>query len=298
MQAESIKDLIDMYNRELLVHDQELPDHLIQECVQNISDNFKTSKERANDGEFTIRMSNLGRPLCQNQYEQKGEIKHPRRESTLSSIFATGSMLEHYLVMLIKGAGVPVEALDIPCSLDIYDRTIKGSADIIIDGVVYDIKSSSKYAFQNKWSKGFGAVYEDDPFGYVTQGYCYAKALGVPFGGWIVICKDDSEIAVCETSGDQEALMAEAFEKATYSVRALVESHEVEKQFDDVPEIFYKKPTGHRKLCMTCDWCDYKESCWENLQVIPSIPSTAANPPVVSYTYIDEEKRKQNEKSN
>ncbi len=51
---------------------------------------------------------------------------------------------------------------------------------------MWDVKSASDWAFNYKFTGmngGYDKLKEDDPFGYVMQGFLYAEATGLPFGG-------------------------------------------------------------------------------------------------------------------
>ena len=196
----------------------------------------------------------------------------------------------------MKASGLPITDIDIATELEVAGQRIKGTADIVIDGVLYDIKSASNYGF-NKFSSsgGFMDVYNNDPFGYVVQGYLYAKALGYPFGGWIVINKNTGEVAVCETPQLADKYMTDALAVAAKTVDAVMTDAPFERSFEDEEETFYKKPTGNRVLKFTCAYCDYRKECWPNLQHRPQVMSKAMMPKWAYYTelnYIPEKEEK------
>ena len=62
-----------------------------------------------------------------------------------------------------------------------------------------------------------------------------------------------------------------------------------ERCFEDSAETWRGKPTGNRRLGITCGFCDYKHACWENLKELPSVMSKAKIPPTVYYTELTEE---------
>ena len=59
--------------------------------------------------------------------------------------------------------------------------------------------------------------------------------------------------------------------------------------FEDSAETWRTKPTGNRRLGITCGFCDYKHACWENLKELPSVMSKAKIPPMVYYTELKDE---------
>ena len=100
-----------------------------------------------------------------------------------------------------------VEIVDFQRSveLEIAGHKIKGTLDVILrdelgEEKVWDIKSASEWAFKYKYTGagGYDAIKRDDPFGYAMQGFLYAEAKGLPFGGWIVVNKSSGEIAVVD----------------------------------------------------------------------------------------------------
>lgn len=290
-----VNSFLTRYNR----GEEDIPPPLIKEFSAGIEKNFLTNMARSKHDKFTLRMSSLGKPLCQIQMEKAGAPRHPVDEPLAPVRFATGDMLEHWLIMILKAAGVPVEAVDINTKLELAGQTINGTADIIIDGILYDIKSASSYGF-NKFSErgGFLDVLENDTFGYVTQGYLYSKAIGKPFGGWIVINKNDGAIAVCETPQEDTKYARDAVKKGEDAVIAIMESSEFKRCFEDEEETFRKKPTGNRVLPFVCSWCDYKHSCWKDLTHRPQVMSKARDVKWAWYTdlqYIPAEDANENE---
>lgn len=266
----------------------DFPPELIEEFGSGLVENFKTNHAQSKHGKFTLRMSSLGRPLCQTQMEKLGTPRKPVDEHLMPVKFATGDMLEHWLIMVLKSAGVPVDEIDINTSLEVAGQKINGTADIIIDGKIYDVKSASNYGF-NKFSEkgGFMSVLESDTFGYVTQGYLYAKALGYPFGGWIAINKNSGQISVCETPILDTEYREDALKKAEETVTAIREEKPFKRCFEDEAEEFRKKPTGNRVLPFVCSWCEYKHSCWDNLTHRPQVMSKAKDPKWAWYTELN-----------
>jgi hypothetical protein len=284
MHGQMILTQIEAYLVQLSRGDVKLPEKLVDELSKNI----KTSLTRDHGDEFTLRMSNLGRPLCQLQMQKKGAERIPKREKQQSTIFATGHMLEAWLVMIMKAAGVPIVGEQTACSVDIDGNVISGTSDIIIDygndHAVWDVKSASKYSF-SKFKEGYGAIEENDSFGYITQGEMYSEAHGMPFGGWVVVNKDNGEICVCETPIN--GMSAETYTVVASKIHVLDTNMPFKRCFEDIEETFYKKPTGNRVLPFACDWCDYKRECWPDLMMEPAIFSKAKSRSTVSYTEIN-----------
>jgi hypothetical protein len=57
--------------------------------------------------------------------------------------------------------------------------------------------------------------------------------------------------------------------------------------FEPIDETFRGKLTGNKILGVSCNFCDYKRSCWENLKELPSVMSKAQFPKIVSYVELN-----------
>lgn len=286
------------YLRKLYNHEVAIPDELATDMAEGLRKNFTTLREQANDGEFTLRMSSLGHPICQQTMERNGAEKvpaagYPPEVDVVK--FATGDMLEHWLLMVLRAADLGVEDWDVSVETEISGEKIKGTLDIIINGGVWDIKTASDYSFK-KFSEfgGFADVEGADAFGYVTQGFLYSKATGLPFRGWIVINKNNGQIAFCKVPDYYHKFADAALKQAEDSVRAKMENWPFERCFEDVPETFRKKETGNRILEYPCTFCPYRYACWPGLEHRPAVMSSAKDPKKVYYTelnYIPDEEK-------
>ena len=134
---------INAYLQRLQRGDVELPQNLIDDCSKQINDWFATMAKRSNHGKFTLRMSSIGKPVCQLWHEKHGTKEEVRDSELIPVRFASGALIEAWLLMIIKASGLNVEASSVRVSLDVNGSQISGELDIIIDGVVYDIKSAS-----------------------------------------------------------------------------------------------------------------------------------------------------------
>ena len=171
---------------------------------------FKESCGKALEKQFNetndwrMRMSGLGKPLCQQQLEKKGKEKEISYNTIIK--FLMGDLLEAVAIAVMKGAGVNIEKVQEPVKLKIGGIELKGTYDVKIDGRVWDIKSASPSNFMGKFGEfgSYNKIKEDDPFGYVMQGHLYGEADNSDFGGWIAINKVTGEFAVCEAPENQQ----------------------------------------------------------------------------------------------
>lgn len=240
-----------------------LPAVLVDEMTIRMNNRFKRENSKR---KFKLVMSNIGKPLCQLQMESKGAKSERYNPHILPIRFAVGDMIEHWLMMIIKASGVPVNDTDIRCELDLLGERVGGIADIDIDNGLYDVKSTSDFQYR-KYQQGFSKVYEDDPFGYVVQGAMYDEAVGRPFKGWIVINKNNGNMCICNTPVNwKEKYKPEALKVAEIAMKTIKENADFKRSFSDMDEMWYKKSTGNRILGFNCGWCDYKNVCWPGLQ--------------------------------
>ena len=170
-------------------------------------------------------------------------------------------------------------------TLETKHGSIKGSYDMVLDNRVDDIKSASGWSYLNKFVDVF-TLQKSDSFGYIAQLVGYAKAAKKEIGGWWVINKNTGEFKYVDAAFiDADEEYAKIEETAAY----IKNDEPFERCYTDVPELYYGKPSGNRKLGVECSFCAFKENCWENLQSLPSKVSKAKDPPIVHYTHVVQE---------
>jgi len=254
----------------------EVKEEDIKEAVAQYEALLRRSLQRGKD-KFRIRMSNIGRPLCQLQM-QKADAVAARMpyESVLK--FHTGDIHEVFIELMLKIAGVNITGGKSQAKLDVAGITVSGEDDIEIDHKVFDTKSSSPWAFENKWGMGFGAVKAEDSFGYVAQLLGYSDGLGLEPGGWIVTNKSTGEVKVVEadfTQQDKEKTRGEIHN--TVSVLT-DDGAPFVKCFEPEAEYFRRVPTGNMRLHTSCTFCSYMNQCWPKAVYKPQAGSKAVNP--------------------
>lgn len=277
---------LDKANRETV----ELPDSLLDEFAANCRAALKKQFMDKRNERFTVRMSNIGRPLCTLQMEQAGTpAEQPSVFHKMKML--TGDVIEAGAIAIMRAAGVNVEETQGAVSLPVEGVTIQGTYDVKIDGKIYDIKSASAYAFSNKFGEdGFNNLRREDSFGYIAQGFGYAEAAGVPFGGWIAVDKTTGEWSVASTPNsdtEYEAARKDALDTIAKNVRALSSPTPFTRCFEDVPETYYKKPTGNRTLGFNCEYCAFKQACWPDMKVMSDLNSKGQSPKIKYYTHIE-----------
>ena len=264
----------------------EMPSYLFDEFAdlsrKALKKHFTRKKE-----DFRLRMSNVGKPLCQRQMQGKGgEPEKPSHDFIVRMII--GDMLEALVIVLLKAAKIEVKSQHQKVSLGVGDRQIEGEYDIELDDGIYDIKSVSPFSFTTKFNadNGYDKIKQSDSFGYISQGHGYGMAANKPFKGWIAINKTTGEIVFTDSKHTDEE-KKEVYSKIYNTSVALLDEKPFERCFTDVEEVYYSKPTGNRTLGIECSYCPYKHDCWDNLEFRRQLPSKGKNPKWTWYTKID-----------
>ena len=121
------------------------------------------------------------------------------------------------------------------------------------------------------------------------QGFLYAEATGLPFGGWIVVNKSSGEIAIVEVpdwSQDDKAAYRKAAARRGKILTDLAKKPTVD--FKDEFETFSKDGedvrTGNKSLAKQCGMCGHKHHCWPKAVYHDKVTSRAKNKPKVWYS--------------
>lgn len=268
----------------------EIDSSRLDDLIEAFGEDCKTAirKQFSRNSEYRIRMSGLGRPLCQQQLEKQGLKQDVAYNDVIR--FLIGDLVEAAAILVMKAAGVNVQQEQGQCSLEFDGQTVNGTLDVIIDDKVWDIKSTSPWSFENKFSGrgGYDVIKEDDPFGYIMQGFLYSESQGLPFGGWIAINKSSGEWDFVEAPDNQDEDRETYLKEAAQRVRAIVNDAKFKIPFTSLPETYtykgVKYETGNRLMPKTCTFCSFKENCWKSAEYHPKITSKAKNPPMTWYT--------------
>jgi hypothetical protein len=197
--------------------------------------------------DFTIRMSNVGKPDRQLWFEKRDTDTASTIDAPTQIKFLYGHLLEEIALMLVRMAGHEVTDEQKEVSVN----GIMGHMDSKINGEVVDVKTASKFAF-NKFREG--RLAQDDPFGYLGQLAGYEKAEGTSKGGFLVINKESGELCL---------YVPEDLDKPNIEskIGGLIPALEI----DTPPEICYPPipdgKKGNMKLPKGCAWCKYKYEC-------------------------------------
>jgi len=257
------------------------------EIIHQVANDVRDALQRQFGGkvkrkDFTLRMSNVGRPTCQLWYEKnKPETALPKSNNFMMNMML-GDIVEAVFKGLLRGAKVDYEESD-TVTLKCKDAEVSGSYDLVIDGAVDDVKSASDWSYRNKF-ESYDTLSSGDGFGYVGQLAGYAKASGKKVGGWWVVNKANGHFKYVPASGlnlDDEI-------KKIEDTVATVNANKFERCFEPEEEKFRGKPTGNTVLNTNCKFCDYRYDCWD-LTDKPAVMSKAQTPKIVSYIQLGKE---------
>ena len=252
--SKSIDTLVeDIYG--LFESPQELAQHIADEVGKEIGETLiyrlKTDSE---DREFTLRMSNLGKPDRQLWYEKylKGTKESLPPDTLIKFLF--GDIWESIILGLAEAAGHEVTQKQAEVELN----GIVGHNDAIIDGVVVDVKTASKYAFM-KFEKG--TLHEDDPFGYMEQLAGYCEAHGGLDGAFLVVEKTLGKLCLLRYSWQDDLKPLRMKERIDHLREVLDDPENIpERCYDPIEE----GKAGNLALNINCSYCPFKQNCWSD----------------------------------
>lgn len=261
---------------------------VLEEWIDEAGEEFKQALRHQfidHKSSTILRMSSIGKPVCQLQM-QAVNAKAARKPYNFVIQMLLGDAAEIATRLLLKVGAINVTGGGDKVTLEIADALIQGTDDVEIDGAIYDIKSCSPWAFNNKWSRGYTGLALDDPFGYIGQLVGYAEAKGKPPGGWIVICKSTGRIKVVEFEGGSKEIDFRLL-KIANTVSTIMSNAKFRRSFDPIEDKWRGKPTGLKKLCKTCEFCSYLGECWPDAEYKAHPKSEAENPP--HYWFVKDE---------
>lgn len=241
----------DIYEKlEALSNGEPLPlnEDVLDQTLANIKESilgWANPSER--NKEFTLRMSNIGRPLRQLWYESRAERSEHVPSAPDQIKFLYGHILEEIVLMLARVAGHDVSDQQ----KDAEVEGISGHMDCKIDGEVVDVKTASRFAFV-KFKNG--TLLDDDPFGYLTQLASYEASEGTSNGGFLVINKESGDLCLYRPDDLEKP---NAPEKIKYVKEAI--------SLDNIPYRCYAPiadgKSGNMKLPKNCVFCPFKFEC-------------------------------------
>lgn len=202
---------------------------------------------RKRDTDFTLRMSNVGKPQRQMWYEKRDTDVNSEVDGPTQIKFLYGHILEELVLMLVRMAGHEVTDEQ----KEVTVNGIVGHMDCKINGQVVDVKSASRFAFQ-KFKNG--TLNSDDPFGYLGQLAGYEKAEGTDGGGFLVINKENGELCMFQPDDLDKP-----------NIETTINTLRDNLELDKPPELCYNPvpdgKKGNMRLPKGCSYCKYKHEC-------------------------------------
>lgn len=230
-------------------------------------------EERGDPEPGSIRASNSGPCSRKMAYAWLG-FPHQGKEidARAKLTFLTGDLLEVVVVALIKLAGIKVRAtcLDDGGQEDILfrvsnDIVVPGHSDGIIeiqDGLdeemLLEVKSTSQWAFDNKFCKG---VIDD---GYRLQHNVYLDGLGFNRGIFVAIDKNSGALTEVHTVKDPEAV---EWAKANHMSATQSTPDCLPPRYHDGDAYGIKYKKGVAYLAPLCSYCNQRDRCWPFTQL-------------------------------
>ena len=275
---------IHQYLKDAVEGKTSMSDSTIEQITNDIKDalyrQFSSSKKR---DKFSLRMSNIGRPSCQLWFEKNHPKKASPKPNTFIMNMMIGDVVEAIFKGLLKESGVEYQDSE-KVHLAVDDTLISGTYDLVIDGAVDDVKSASDWSYKYKF-ESFDSLSKGDSFGYVGQLAGYAVASDKKIGGWWVVNKTNGRFKYVPAS---DTNIEKEISKIKKTIKE-VDRKELVRCFEPEPEYFRGKPTGNMVLNKSCTFCDFRQACWETLEVLPAQKSSAKEPKMVQYVSLGKE---------
>lgn len=188
------------------------------------------------------------------KYNQQEVADKPDGKALLK--FFYGDILEELVLNVAEDAGHSVTSKQERVEYDIGDGwRVRGRIDAIIDDVVVDVKSVTKYS-EEKFKNGL----QDDPFGYYQQLNGYATVLNNSRAGFVTIQKELGHVGYYPIEVNHGLFRMQTEHSA--SIAGMSDPSSLPR-FDPVPA---SKTSKNTKLCTSCSYCNFKQQCWPEMR--------------------------------
>lgn len=225
----------------------------LTESLQNVYAKANTIKERPAK---TLYFSEVGDP-CPRKLHYR--VNSPQLAESIDGNtrlkFFYGDVLETLVLSLAEASGHSVSDRQGRATLELSNGwKITGRIDAVIDGVLVDVKSTTKYGEEK-----FKNALVDDPFGYRMQLGGYAVALGFSTTGFLTIQKELGHLGWYPISVNEKEVVQGAVNATEVVSQELTDLPRLET----VPQ---SKTSKNKKLCTSCSYCPYKKTCWPEMR--------------------------------
>lgn len=240
-----------------------------------------------------LRLSSVGKNDLVQWFAYNGYRGERIQPHTLIK-FMYGHLIEEMLLLFVRLSGHEVTDEQKEVSVG----GVKGHMDCKIDGIVTDVKSTTKFGLMKFKDR---TLAQNDDFGYVDQIKAYAHAEGDRKWAWLAMDRDSGKLAVLEydldnTEDPMHPYYSGDIEERIEHVKKCVKQ-------EDRPSRCYSPEedgkSGNLKLCTTCSYCQYKKICYPEVRGFhtgsgPKFLTTVVNVPKnrkgVPYPELDLEK--------
>ena len=227
-----------------------------------------------------LRLSSVGKNDLIQWFAYNGYRGERIKPHTLIK-FMYGHMIEEMLLFLVRLTGHDVTDEQKEVSVG----GVKGHMDCKIDGIVTDVKSTTKYGLM-KFKDGTLAA--NDDFGYVDQIKAYAHAEGDRKWAWLAMDRDSGKLAVLQYDLDNtsdpmhEHFSGDIEERIEHVKKSVKQEDRPAPCSTPVPD----GRSGNVKLSTMCSYCRYKKHCYPELRAFaystgPKFLTEVNNPPRV-----------------
>ena len=245
-----IEDVVDLAEKGVDLQHHKSSIDRFSNNMRELIEEFLSTKEKGKR-DFRLRMSALGTPARKLWY-QKNNISDLDKFSGGHLIkFFYGHIIEELVLLLAEVSGHKVEHRQ--RELQLYD--VIGHQDAEIDGVLVDVKSTSAYSF-DKFRQH--KLYEDDPFGYITQISAYSQASKNKDAAFWAVNKQTADMTLMHVSKDK---LENAVSRISYLKKILDSDVPPQRCYDEQ----YEGKTGNKKIDKNCTFCPYKYECWKDV---------------------------------
>ena len=229
---------------------------ILEEIATSYRKQFGARKEKERDDK-TLFFSEISDPCMRRLWYKyhSPNIGTPIPPTTRIK-FMYGDVLESLVLQLAEDAGHSVTNKQEGVEYVHTDSgwRVRGRIDAIIDNVVVDVKSVTKFSVL-KFEDGL----KDDPFGYYGQLNGYATVLKSSDMGFLTIEKELGHLDYHPFKQDTQSF-AHTFARA---VRAVDADAPKADPLETVPQ---SKTSKNEKLCVTCSYCPYKKECYPDVR--------------------------------
>jgi hypothetical protein len=201
----------------------------------------------------TLYFSEVGMPCMRKLWYSVNQPElAPAIDGNLRLKFMYGDILESLVLQLAEDSGHTVSDKQKEVEYDVGNGwRIRGRIDSVIDGVLVDVKSTTKQG-----ESKFADLSLNDPFGYYGQLNGYATALKYEEAAFVTIQKELGHVKVFPIKVDPAAFREQATLATTTVAGGLPTAR--------LAPVFQSSTSPNKKLCTTCSYCSFNTQCWSD----------------------------------